>query len=248
MSEPLIAVVDDDVTHLAMVQRALHGKARLMQFARAEDLLKSDTLALAHLIILDWNLPGIDGLEALKAIRVLHSTPVLFLTSFDAESRVVTALGAGADDYLVKPFRAGELGARIQTLLRRYQTLMGKHAAPTKKLHPYAQIDQTSSSVQLLGQAPIRLSNKEYLLALLFFQNVGRSLSRDEIVMFVWGRGQDVPSRTLDTHVSRLRKRLNLRPETGWRLTPVYSFGYRLDVRDESTDFESSMPSEDRAE
>jgi DNA-binding response OmpR family regulator len=241
MSEPLIAVVDDDVTHLAMVQRVLFGKAKLLQFGQAETLLQSEALPLVHLIILDWNLPGMNGLEALKAIRAHHLTPVLFLTSFDAEARVVAALGAGADDYLVKPFRAGELNARIQTLLRRYQTLASKLPAVAKKLHPSIHIDQTSSSVQLVGHEPIKLSNKEFLLAQLFFQNVGRSLPRDEIVQTVWGRGQDIPSRTLDTHVSRLRARLNLRPEAGWRLTPVYSFGYRLDVRDESNEFGDSL-------
>ncbi len=235
MSEPLIAVVDDDVTHLAMLQRVLQGKARLAQFGSAEALLKNEVLSQAHLIILDWNLPAMDGLEALKTIRLTYSTPVIFLTSFDAESRVVAALGAGADDYLVKPFRSGELSARIQTLLRRYQSLVAgnKQDSVAKKLSNGVTMDRMAGTLQMPEQEPIKLSTKEFLLAQLFFQNVGRSLSRNEIIMAVWGRGQDIPSRTLDTHVSRLRTRLNLRPETGWRLTPVYSFGYRLDMRDE---------------
>jgi DNA-binding response OmpR family regulator len=233
MSEPLIAVVDDDATHLAMLQRVMQGKARLAQFSNAEALLKNEALSEAHLIILDWNLPGMDGLDALKAIRLTYSTPVMFLTSFDAESRVVSALGAGADDYLVKPFRAGELSARIQTLLRRYQSLIHRQDAVAKKLSSGVIIDRMAGTLQMPDQEAIKLSTKEFLLAQLFFQNVGRALSRNEIIMAVWGRGQDIPSRTLDTHVSRLRTRLNLRPEMGWRLTPVYSFGYRLDMRDE---------------
>ncbi len=233
MSEPLIAVVDDDATHLAMLQRVLQGKARLAQFGAAEALLKNEALSQAHLIILDWNLPGMDGLEALRVIRLTYNTPVMFLTSFDAESRVVSALGAGADDYLVKPFRSGELSARIQTLLRRYQSLSSKQDPTAKTLSGGVVMDRMAATLQIPGQEAIKLSNKEFLLAQLFFQNVGRSLSRNEIIMAVWGRGQDIPSRTLDTHVSRLRTRLNLRPEIGWRLTPVYSFGYRLDKRDE---------------
>lgn len=229
MSEPLIAIVDDDVSHLAMLQRALLGKARVESFESAEALLQSEVLNNAHMIILDWNLPGMSGLEALRAIRLKRSTPVLFLTSFDAESRLVAALGAGADDYLVKPFRSGELLARIQAQLRRYQALQGKQDSPVKHLAGNVVADQSTNTIQFGSQAPIKLSNKEFSLAVLFLRNVGCALARDEIVHSVWGRGEDVPSRTLDTHISRLRARLNLRPEAGWRLTPVYSFGYRLD-------------------
>jgi DNA-binding response OmpR family regulator len=234
MSEPLIAIVDDDVAHLAMLQRVLLGKARVSQFETAEALLQSDAINHAHLIILDWNLPGMSGLDALRAVRAKRTTPVLFLTSFDAESKVVAALGAGADDYLVKPFRSGELMARIQTLLRRYQSQAAKYEPSHKELMGGVVAYQAALTLQLPNQAAVKLSNKEFSLAVLFFQNIGRSLSREDIVSAVWGRGQDVPSRTLDTHVSRLRSNLNLRPDTGWRLTPVYSFGYRLDKQDET--------------
>jgi DNA-binding response OmpR family regulator len=235
MSEPLIVIVDDDVAHLAMLQRALSGKARVKQFESAESLLLSDELGIAHLIVLDWNLPGMSGLDALRAIRTKRTTPVLFLTSFDAESRVIAALGAGADDYLVKPFRSGELMARIQALLRRFQSQSSKYEPSLRQLMGGVEADQTNLTLQMPGQDVVKLSNKEFALAVLFFQNVGRSLSREVIVSAVWGRGQDVPSRTLDTHVSRLRTHLNLRPDMGWRLSPVYSFGYRLDMRDENT-------------
>ena len=234
MSEPLIVTVDDDAAHLAMLQRVLLGKARVRQFSTAEDLLNSDALIQAHLIVLDWNLPGMSGLDALRAIRAKRTTPVLFLTSFDAESRVIAALGAGADDYLVKPFRAGELMARIQGLLRRYQSQSARFEPTLKELMGGVRADQASLSLRMPGQDTVKLSNKEFALAVLFFQNVGRSLSREDIVTAVWGRGQDVPSRTLDTHVSRLRSHLNLRPDMGWRLSPVYSFGYRLDTQDEN--------------
>jgi DNA-binding response OmpR family regulator len=235
MSEPLILIVDDDAAHLAMLQRVLVGKARVLQFETAEAMLASEYLVQAHLVILDWNLPGMNGLDALRAIRQRMSTPVLFLTSYDAEVRVIAALGAGADDYLVKPFRSGELMARILALLRRYQSQVVRHEPTMKELMGGVTADQTSMVLTVPGQAAVKLSNKEFLLAVLFFQNVGRALPREEIVQAVWGRGSDIPSRTLDTHVSRLRTRLNLRPDLGWRLSPVYSFGYRLDMRNESS-------------
>lgn len=234
MSEPLIVIVDDDVAHLAMLQRVLLGKARVKQFQTAEALMMSDALGMAHLVVLDWNLPGMSGLDALKAIRSKRNTPVLFLTSSDSEARVIAALGAGADDYLVKPFRSGELMARIQALLRRFQSQATKYEPSLKALMGGVEASQAALTIQMPNQAEVKLSNKEFALAVLFFQNVGRSLSREDIVTAVWGRGHDVPSRTLDTHVSRLRTHLNLRPDMGWRLSPVYSFGYRLDMRDDS--------------
>jgi DNA-binding response OmpR family regulator len=232
MSEPLIVIVDDDVAHLAMLQRVLLGKARVKQFETAEAFLQSDALSSAHLVILDWNLPGLD---ALRAIRSKRSIPVLFLTSFDAESRVIAALGAGADDYLVKPFRSGELMARLQVLLRRVQVQTAKYEPSLRELMGGVIADQAALTFQMPDQPAVKLSNKEYALAIMFFQNVGKSLSREEIVATVWGRGQEVPSRTLDTHVSRLRTHLSLRPDRGWRLSPVYSFGYRLDMQNDTT-------------
>jgi DNA-binding response OmpR family regulator len=233
MSEPIIVIVDDDSTQLSSLQRVLLGKARVSQFTNAEQMLLSDDLSNAHLIILDWELPGMTGLEALRVIRTKRSTPVLFLTSADSEARVVAALNAGADDYLVKPFRAGELLARIQGLLRRYQVQNRKAVPEIKGLPSGLELNQAALTVQMPSQKAVKLSSKEFSLALLFFQNVGCALSREEIVRVVWGRGHDIPSRTLDTHVSRLRSHLSLRPDRGWQLSPVYSFGYRLDVRDE---------------
>jgi DNA-binding response OmpR family regulator len=230
MSEPYIAIVDDDKAHLTIVQRALQGKARVKVFMDAESMLSDIELPQLHLIILDWELPGMSGLDALKVLRQTRSTPVLFLTSFDAENRVVAALSSGADDYLVKPFRAGEFSARIQALLRRFQLQQYKINPEASQERRGVLINQSETSITMPGQALIRLSGKEFALAALLLENIGQPLSREQIVHAVWGRGENIPSRTLDTHLSRLRTKLNWRPEMGWRLVPVYSFGYRLDA------------------
>jgi DNA-binding response OmpR family regulator len=240
MSGPLILIVDDDDVHLTLLQRTLSGKAQVKQFSSTEALLNDDALSLAHLVILDWDFPGMNGLDALRVIRLKHNVPVLFLTSFNTESKIVAALNSGADDYLVKPFRAAELLARIQVLLRRYQiyqaaknnkvTIAAYQSINTPSLMEGVIADPASLTLSISNQPAIKLSSKEFALAILFFQNIGRALPRDEIAHVVWGREEDVSSRTLDTHVSRLRTRLNLRPQAGWRLAPVYSVGYRLDV------------------
>jgi DNA-binding response OmpR family regulator len=249
MSEPLIITVDDDIVQLTLLQRTLSGKAQVKQFLSTEEMLEDGALPQAHLVILDWDFPGMNGLDALRLIRAKHNVPVLFLTSFNTESKIVAALSSGADDFLVKPFRPAELMARIQVLLRRYHNYQSSknnnHHNSNNKSHSVYKptvlqpliegvtADPASLTLTLPGQAEIKLSNKEFALAVLFFQNVGRALPRDEIAYAVWGREEDVSSRTLDTHVSRLRTRLNLRPQAGWRLTPVYSIGYRLDIADD---------------
>lgn len=232
MPSPVIAIVDDDTAHLAVLQRALDSRAHVRQFESAELFLKSEALPLAHLIILDWNLPGMNGLEALRVLRSRYNTPVLFLTSFDAESKVVAALSSGADDYLVKPFRTAELLARIHVLLRRFHAADAIKVDANKLLPSGVILDAVALTVAINGAEPVKLSYKEYALAVLLFQNVGIALARETILRTVWEGDSEVTSRTLDTHISRLRTRLSLRPELGWRLSPVYSFGYRLDIDD----------------
>lgn len=249
MSEPLILIVDDDTVHLNLLQRTLLGRAQVKLFSSSEEFLESQVLSAAHLVILDWDLPGMNGLDTLKTIRLKYNIPVLFLTSFNTESKIVAALTSGADDYLVKPFRAAELLARIQVLLRRFQSYQAAKIIKTSTtssaalaataIHPAddsyplmegIKVNSLALTLTIPNQPEVKLSNKEFALAILFFKNIGRALPRDEITQAVWGKEEDISSRTLDTHVSRLRTRLNLRPQAGWRLLPVYSVGYRLDV------------------
>jgi DNA-binding response OmpR family regulator len=147
------------------------------------------------------------------------------MTSRSGEDDIVTGLAAGADDYMIKPIRRGELVARVQALLRR--------AYPTQNAVEQIQFNQyvfepRTSRLTAAGEQ-IELTQKEFDLALLFFRNLGRPLSRAYILEAVWSRDVEIPSRTMDTHVSRVRSKLQLRPENGFRLAPVYSYGYRLE-------------------
>ena len=100
-------------------------------------------------------------------------------------------------------------------------------AADSLMFPPY-HFDIRNQSLDVAGKV-IEMTQKEFDLALFLFQNLGRLLSRGHILEAVWGRAIDVPSRTMDTHVSRIRTKLNLRPENGFKLTPVYNYGYRLE-------------------
>lgn len=223
-----IAILDDDQNLLDLTVATLtdaghtchpftSGKAMMHQLHRES----------FDLLILDWQVPDLSGTEILHWVREKLSAtlPVLFMTSRSSEDDIVTGLAAGADDYMIKPIRRAELIARVNALLRRaYPT---QTAAEIVQFGPY-EFDVRSSRAKLNGAA-IELTQKEFDLALLLFQNLGRPLSRAYILEAVWSRDIEIPSRTMDTHISRVRSKLDLRPENGYRLAPVYSYGYRLE-------------------
>jgi two-component system response regulator RegX3 len=133
-------------------------------------------------------------------------------------------LRQGADDYVIKPVRYLEFIARLEAIARR-----GKHRTEQPevlKLDVY-HVDCQSHTV-MRGGRPVDLTAKDFDLSVLFLRNVGQLLSRGHICERVWGRSEVVTSRTLDTHVSRVRRKLGFIPENGWRLAAKYGYGYRL--------------------
>ncbi len=179
------------------------------------------------LLILDWQIPDMEGTEVLKTIRAELNwhIPVIFLTSRDSEADIITALDAGADDYLVKPARPGELTARLKALGRR---VGGDTEEPeTLEIGPYS-INLSKRTIVAFGE-DISLTDKDFDLAVFMFQNMGRLLSRDYLLERVWGISIDINTRTVDTHVSRLRRKLNIKPENGFRIKTIYQHGYRLE-------------------
>lgn len=180
------------------------------------------------LMLLDWNVPGMTGLEVLQwAQQQLDPCPpAIMITLRDAEEDVVAALDGGADDYITKPFQPAVVRARVGAVLRR------RYPEPvtvsTEELHGVT-FDHRNDSVVILGES-ISLTAKEFALAAMLMRNAQRPLSRAHLLEAVWGRNPDLPTRTLDAHVSKIRTKLQLVPERGFRLVPVYSFGYRLEI------------------
>jgi DNA-binding response OmpR family regulator len=177
--------------------------------------------------MLDWELPDVSGIQVLRWVRQHNDklTPVLFITARPFEEDIVKALEEGADDYMVKPVRRTELLARANALWRR--TRAGAPAVEVLEFPPY-RIDTLERSIAFDGE-PVELTQKEFELAVFLFRNAGRLLSRGHIFEAVWGRSATLSSRTTDTHLSRVRSKLKLQPEHGYRLVSVYNYGYRLE-------------------
>ncbi|HEX4859534.1 MAG TPA: response regulator transcription factor [Usitatibacteraceae bacterium] len=223
-----IAMLEDDVVvGSAMKQWLEAGGHSVHVFTMGRAIVREAGRESFDLFLLDWHVPDLSGREVLTWLREKQQStvPVLFATSRDNEEDIVAALTAGADDYMIKPIRRLELLARVEALHRRMRP---KEATlPAIDLPPY-HLDLNNRVIKL-RDAPLELTDKEFELTVFLFQNIGRLVSRGHISESVWGRIADVQSRTVDTHVSRVRKKLEFGPENGLRLTPVYNFGYRLE-------------------
>lgn len=224
-----INLVEDDPLQQKLIQHWLTEAGHQCRvFANGKSLMHEFELAPTDLVILDWELPDHSGLELLKWLRQQQGSavPVLFLTMRDDETDVVAALRGGADDYLVKPARPQELLARIDANLRRSQPQTSAEAK-TRQIGPFT-INKHCQQLNLHGK-PVVLTQKEFSLACHLLSNIGQVVSRDQMLEEIWGQAINTKSRTIDTHISRLRKKLGLNPDQGWRLSSIYQSGYRLD-------------------
>ena len=225
-----IAALDDDLLQLEFISQVLQSQGHSCRtFATGTallDALRSDPSAF-DLLIVDWELPDASGPDIVQWVRqkISASLPILFITHRQEERDIVRGLESGADDFMAKPVGRGELQARVATLLRRAYP---NHGADTVlEFGPYRFLPETRSVE--MHAAPVELRNLEYELALYLFQNKGNLLTRDHLRETIWGQVPEMNSRTLDTHISRVRTQLDLRPANGYLITSVYGVGYRFE-------------------
>jgi DNA-binding response OmpR family regulator len=223
-----IAILEDDTDQAGQLTRLLSVAGHACHvFADGEQLVRRLRRETFDLLILEWVVAGLSGEEVLRWARKNLSSglPVLFLTNRSRESDIVSILKLGADDYLVKPIGAAMLAARVEILLRRAYAF-----DPTATRATFGQIEFNLALQQVcMGGKIKRVTRKEFALALLLSRYIGRPVSRAHIIETVWSQSSDVLSRTIDTHVTRVRTKLALYPENGFRLSSVYGYGYRLD-------------------
>jgi len=223
-----IAVLDDDPLLLAQIKGTLECHQHVCHtYTDGTSLLQALRYDTFDLLIVDWHLPDMEGPDVVQSVRGTQGLqlPILFITRRSNERDVIEALARGADDFMSKPLRMGELVARATALLRRaFPQCMGARL----EFGVY-RFDPELRVLHVHGET-IGLKNREYELALFLFRNTGRLLSRQHLREAVWGDATDSPSRSLDTHMSRLRTKLALSEANGYTITAVYGMGYRLDA------------------
>ncbi|MEN8166964.1 MAG: response regulator transcription factor [Pseudomonadota bacterium] len=223
-----IACLEDDPVQSGVLKEWLEAEDHVCHtFGNADAFVKKLRHESYDLLIMDWELPQSSGIELLAWIRgdLELDTPVFFITHRDSEADIVEALEKGADDYLAKPVSREVTLARVKALARRH----AGHGGRTEKLEiGQFKLDKGTKQVLLADEA-IEMTEKEFQLAWMLLTNIGRLLSRDHLLETIWGFGPELVTRTVDTHISRLRRKLGLVPENGWRLKAIYHQGYRLE-------------------
>jgi DNA-binding response OmpR family regulator len=230
MAKKILVIEDNaDIAHLVMVNL----RSKQMAVDHAADGSTGLDMALTgqyHLLILDLMLPGIDGLDICRALRSEQVyTPVLMLTARTSELDRVLGLEVGADDYLTKPFSVPELVARVNAILRRSDQYQASPAtqADTPLACGELRIDPVRRHVQL-GDKDIELTAKEFDLLWHFATNPGRVFTRSQLLDKVWGYGHAGYEHTVNSHINRLRAKIEKNPAKPRYVITVWGVGYRF--------------------
>jgi DNA-binding response OmpR family regulator len=223
-----IAILEDELDQLRLISHAMAGLGHAChEYTDGKSLLEALNRQRFDLLVLNWSLPGIDGPALVNAVRCVSDNrlPILFMTDRSNAAAMVESLHAGADDFMVQPISSGELEARVGGLLRRSHPALHE---PQLVFGTY-QFLPGCRTVKVRG-VRVDLRNREYDLALFLFQNIGRLLPREQLYEEIWGASFEALSRSLDTHLSRIRAKLDLHPSNGFLLVALRGLGYRLET------------------
>jgi DNA-binding response OmpR family regulator len=227
-----VLVVDDE----ASLRAALTYNLRLENYAVETASAGEEALHLAltsepDLVILDVMLPGMDGIEVCRQIRLRSSVPILMLTARDAEIDRVVGLEIGADDYLTKPFSMRELVARVRAMLRRRRLLRAEVDASNRDTNVLqvgdVRLSMTDHEVTVAGRE-VRLKPKEFDLLAFLMRHPGQVFSAERLIERVWGYPPTGDTRTVAVHIRSLRRRIEVEPSRPRRIQTLRGVGYRF--------------------
>ncbi|MER1999537.1 MAG: response regulator transcription factor [Lysinibacillus sp.] len=225
-----ILIVDDEQQMRSLIQVMLTSAN--LETVEAQDAIEAQQILAQQqidLVLLDVMMPGVDGFTLCTTIRQLSNVPIIFLTARDANDDKVKGLKLGADDYIVKPFSASELAARIEAVLRR----AGQTVVTDKKMlvRGYIQLDEIARKV-MIEQQLVSLTLKEYELLHLFMQSPNTVFSREQLLELVWHQDYEGGTRTVDTHIKTLRLKLSkIKKEASESICTVWGVGYRFELK-----------------
>ena len=222
-----VLIVEDDPHTVEVVRLYLRRDGHtVLTASNGKDGLRMAQESAPDLVVLDLMLPGKSGLEVCRELRRESDVPIVMLTARVEEEDRVAGFEFGADDYVTKPFSPRELAARIRAVLRR--TAQDREENSPAKL-TYCEITlDTQQRVALVGEAPLKLTPTEYRLLAMLLKEPGRTFTRDEIINRVFGYDFDGFDRTVDSHMSGLRRKLNGAAKDRRYIQTVYGVGYRL--------------------
>lgn len=222
--KPKILVIDDEmqIRRLLKITFEANGYAVILAESGEEGLVQA-SMSMPDLVILDLGLPDVDGGEILRSLREWTKIPIIILSVRDSEEDIITNIDAGADDYLVKPFRTGELLVRVRLALRHIQLPLHE------PLYTFGDlvVDLAARTVEVSGRQ-VKLSSTEYSLLSLFVQNSGRVLTHNFILQKIWGPEYDEKKEYLRVYIAQLRKLIEQDPARPQHIVTESRIGYRF--------------------
>ena len=228
MSKILIA---DDNKQITMILSS-YAKKEGFEVVIAYDGEQALDLYNAHkkdivMVLLDVMMPKLDGFEVCRALRKISMVPIIMITARGEDYDKIMGLDIGADDYVVKPFSASEVMARVRSVLRR----MGGGTTANKNTYTVGNlfIDLDKYNVEIDGQ-DVPLTKKEIEILWTLAKNSTKVFSRDNLLDSLWGYDYEGDSRTVDSHIKRLRAKLDKYPRQGWDIKTIWGVGYRFEV------------------
>jgi len=231
VSKQKILIVDDDNNIAELISLYLTKECfETMIVNDGESALLAVETFDPNLILLDLMLPGIDGYQVCREVRVKHSTPVIMLSAKGEVFDKVLGLELGADDYIEKPFDSKELVARSKAVLRRYKPVIAKNTNMDVKVAEYPDlvVNQTNYSVVYMGKN-VDMPPKELELLYFLASSPNHVFTREQLLDQIWGYEYIGDTRTVDVHIKRLREKINDHPS--WKLSTIWGIGYKFEVR-----------------
>ena len=218
-----VLVVDDERPIRRFLNASLSGQYTVLEAATGEDALALTVSGRPDAILLDLGLPDMDGIDLTRRLREWTQIPIIVITVRDHEEDKITALDAGADDYLTKPFGVGELLARLRVALRRAST---PESEPIYQVG-HLTVDLTRREVTVEGQVAY-LTPTEYDILRVLIQNAGKVLTHQQLIHLVWGNNYEADSHLLRVNISNLRRKIEADPSRPRFVMTEPGVGYRL--------------------
>lgn len=226
-----ILIADDNPTIVSIIKKYCEDAGFNVEVAyngeEALDLFAKHSFCL---VILDVMMPYIDGFEVCKNIRKTSNIPIIMVTARGEDYERIMGLDMGADDYIVKPFIPGELMARVRAILRR----VGNDASIHQKTIENITVDLDKFEA-MIDSKPVSLTKKEIEILWTMMQNPERVYTRDQLLDLVWGDDYLGDYRTVDTHIKRLRAKINHHNHPTWDISTVWGIGYKFEVYNHET-------------